>query len=152
MASMTSERTAVVETLDRHVAAATDLASQLKQAHWAIVGPNFIALHELFDQEVALIRGFIDEYAERMRALGGVPCGTVRAAARVSELPEFPEGELHEREVVSALIERFKRYSEMLTSAREEAAAAGDATTEDLYIGAQREVDRHTWFLWAHTK
>ena len=148
----TTAQTALVSTLDRHVATASDLASQLKQAHWAIVGPNFIALHELFDQQVTLVRGYIDEFAERIRALGGMPCGTVRSAAASSELPEFPAGELHERQVVQTLVERFEQYSRMLTDAREEAAEAGDATTEDLYIEAQREIDRHAWFLRSHLK
>jgi starvation-inducible DNA-binding protein len=152
MTTMTAEQTGIIGTLDRHVANASDLASQLKQAHWAIVGPNFIALHELFDQQVTLVRGYIDEYAERMRALGGMPCGTVRAAASRSELPDFPGGEVRERDVVQALVERFEQYSALLTEAREQAAEQGDATTEDIYIEAQREIDRHAWFLRSHLK
>jgi starvation-inducible DNA-binding protein len=151
MTTMT-QSTTLIATLDKHVAAATDLASQLKQAHWNIVGPNFQALHELFDQQVVLVRNYIDEYAERVRALGGVPSGTVRQAAAASELPEFPAGELSEREVVEALCQRFQQYSGLLSQAIHEAEDANDPTTADIYVGAQREIDRHAWFLRSHLR
>lgn len=150
MTTATTETTTILRSLDKHVATATDLVSQLKQAHWNVTGPNFIALHELFDQEANLVRGYIDEYAERMRALGGVPAGTVRQAARESELPEFPEGEVTERDTVRALVERFELYSQMLDRSIKEADECGDLTTQDLYIEAQREIDRHAWFLRSH--
>jgi hypothetical protein len=37
------------ELLNRHLAAAIDLHAQVKQAHWNVRGPAFIAIHELFD-------------------------------------------------------------------------------------------------------
>ncbi len=36
--------------LNDRLAYAIDLQSQIKQAHWNVKGPNFIALHELFDK------------------------------------------------------------------------------------------------------
>ena len=60
-------RSAVVELLNARLADAIDLSSQMKQAHWNVKGPSFIALHELFD---------IDDIAERISALGGTARGT----------------------------------------------------------------------------
>src|SRR5213592_3545651 len=42
-------RVKVVELLNARLADCTDLQTQTKQAHWNVKGPNFIALHELFD-------------------------------------------------------------------------------------------------------
>jgi len=39
-----------VAVLNRHLAAAIDLHAQVKQAHWNVRGPTFIAIHELFDK------------------------------------------------------------------------------------------------------
>lgn len=146
----TDQKTTVIQTLGVHVATATDLVSQLKQAHWNVTGPNFIALHELFDRQADLVRGYVDEYAERMRALDGVPAGTVRQAAQASALPEFPSGKIAEQDTVRALVERFEQYSEMLSRGSSEADECGDLTTQDLYIEVQREIDRHAWFLRSH--
>ncbi len=42
-------RKAMLGLLNQQLADATDLACQAKQAHWNVKGPNFVALHELFD-------------------------------------------------------------------------------------------------------
>lgn len=46
-------RVKVVPLLARGLAEAGDLKLQAKQAHWNLKGPNFIALHELFDHVAA---------------------------------------------------------------------------------------------------
>ena len=151
MTTTVSIQTNMIGTLNRHLATATDLVSQLKQAHWNVVGENFIALHELFDRQADLLRGYADEYAERIRALDGLPQGTVRQAAVASELPEFPEGEVDARTTAGILEDRFARYSAMLSEGIGESEGV-DPTTQDLLIEVQREVDRHTWFLRAHRR
>lgn len=150
MTTATTDTGTLISTLGKHVATASDLVSQLKQAHWNVTGANFIALHELFDREADLVRGYVDEFAECIRALDGVPAGTVRQAARHSEIADFPEGKLSETETVRALVERFEQYSALLTRAIREADECGDLTTQDLYIEVQREIDRHAWFLRSH--
>ena len=61
----------MVELLNGRLADAIDLGTQAKQAHWNVKGPNFIALHELFDQVAEHIEDHIDTLAERITALGG---------------------------------------------------------------------------------
>src|SRR3954471_24397407 len=80
----------VVELLNARLADCIDLQTQTKQAHWNVKGPNFIALHELFDKINAAVEDYVDEIAERAVQLGGVAEGTARMAAKRSSLPEYP--------------------------------------------------------------
>ena len=71
-------RQSVIEILNEHLAGAIDVQLQAKQAHWNIKGPNFVGLHELFDQVAAQALGYSDEIAERAVALGGIARGTLQ--------------------------------------------------------------------------
>ena len=76
--------------LNDRLAYAIDLQSQIKQAHWNVKGPNFIALHELFDKISDVVLEQIDEIAERVTSLGGTAEGTVAVAAKRSKLKNYP--------------------------------------------------------------
>src|SRR5713101_777264 len=83
-------RIKVIDILGARLADSADLMLQAKQAHWNVKGPNFIALHELFDKIVDSAEDYMDLIAERVMQLGGAVEGTVRAAAKKSSLDEYP--------------------------------------------------------------
>ncbi len=143
-------RARVIEFLNEALADAVDLATQLKQAHWNVKGPNFIGLHRLFDEIVEDVREHSDEIAERAVALGGVALGTARIAADRSELAEYPAdisaGSEHVRAVSAALARFGARARESIGAAEE----AGDADTADLFTGISRAIDKWLWFVEAH--
>ena len=62
---------------------ALDLERQAKQAHWNVKGPNFRALHELFDEVAQQAEDASDLLAERMVSLGGSPDGRVATINRI---------------------------------------------------------------------
>src|SRR5580698_8955502 len=74
-------RAKVTESLNARLADAIDLGAQAKHAHWNVKGPNFIALHELFDKVAESVEEHIDELAERITALAA------RRMARSQALP-----------------------------------------------------------------
>src|SRR6266700_3742812 len=76
--------------MNQRLADAVDLQLQMKQAHWNVKGPNFIGLHELFDQIDEAVESYVDLIAERIVQLGGIAEGTVRVAAERSRLEEYP--------------------------------------------------------------
>ena len=65
-------RTQSIELLNKHLAAAIDLHAQVKQAHWNVRGPGFIAIHELFDKVSEDVERFSDMLAERAGGLTGI--------------------------------------------------------------------------------
>src|SRR5579862_6301655 len=64
-------RTKIIELLNARLADAIDLGAQTKHAHWNVKGPNFIALHELFDKIYSEVSEDVDMIAERIMQLGG---------------------------------------------------------------------------------
>ncbi len=66
----------VAELLQKALSRYNDLHLTLKHVHWNVVGPNFIGVHEMIDPQVELVRGYADEVAERIAALGASPQGT----------------------------------------------------------------------------
>jgi starvation-inducible DNA-binding protein len=147
MATMT--RTPMVERLGIDVASALDLASQLKEAHWVVRGPSFIALHELFDRQAAEMREHADAFAERMRQLDGIPHGTIRQAAERTTLDDLAPHE-DERDLVKALVDRYGAFCAAIEESAKEAANAGDVASEDLYIEVLRSANLQRWFLDSH--
>lgn len=142
-------REQMISLLNQQLANAFDLMSQTKQAHWNVKGPNFIALHKLFDDLADGLSETVDTIAERVTALGGTALGTVRMAAAASQVPEFPD-ELEGLSVVAALADRFAIVSNEARTAIDTAADAGDLATSDLFTEVVRDLDKHLYFLEAH--
>jgi starvation-inducible DNA-binding protein len=143
-------RTKLVEMLNKHLANSIDLESQLKQAHWNIRGPDFIALHELLDKIHGKAEEYVDMIAERATALGGTAHGTVRMVAKNSALAEYPKNatkqEIHLKHVADILADFGKRCR----AAIEEADDMEDKVTADLFTEIVRENDQQLWFIEAH--
>src|SRR5262252_10522816 len=97
-------RSKVVELLNARLADCIDLQTQTKQAHWNVKGPNFIALHELFDKINEEVEDYVDDIAERAVQLGGVAEGTARTVAKRSSLAEYPAKAVDGRSHVAQLV------------------------------------------------
>jgi starvation-inducible DNA-binding protein len=140
----------IIELLNQILATTLALKTQVKQIHWNVKGMQFYQLHQLFDEIATHMEEFIDLLAERIVALGGVAMGTVRIAATVSHLPEYPVGIVDGKEHIIALAERMAPYAKVVRVAIEQAIGLGDMDTAYLYTGISRQVDKYLWFIEAH--
>lgn len=145
-----AQREPVIALLNQQLIDTLDLYTQVKQAHWNVKGPHFIALHELFDKLAEESEDYIDDLAERVTALGGVALGTARAVATKSRLPEIALTGLPGTEALKALVERYALLGASTRKAIETAGSLGDADTSDLFTGISRGLDKSLWFLEAH--
>lgn len=143
-------RAKVTTLLNARLADAIDLHRQSKQAHWNVKGPQFIALHELFDQLAGELDGHVDEMAERITALGGIAEGTVQAVAGRSKLDAYPLDIAEGRAHLDALAAAYARFAKAVRKASDDADKAGDADTSDLFTGISRSTDKGLWLLEAH--
>lgn len=143
-------RMKVVRILNQHLADSFDLMSQVKQAHWNVKGSDFWQLHKLFDEVAERAAEWVDEFAERVTALGGYATGTVRMAATSSTLPEFPTEITDSMDYVRAVADRLATFTNSARSAIDQTDELGDADTADLFTEVSRCADRYLYFLEAH--
>jgi starvation-inducible DNA-binding protein len=143
-------RAKVVELLNARLADCIDLQTQTKQAHWNVKGPNFIALHELFDKVNEAVEDYVDDIAERAVQLGGVAEGTARMVAKRSALAEYPAKAVDGRSHVEALSSALAAFGKAARQAIEQANELGDPDTADLFTEVSRGIDKWLWFVEAH--
>jgi len=143
-------RTKIIALLNQHLADSFDLMSQVKQAHWNVKGPDFWQLHKLFDEVAERVAEWVDEFAERVTALGGYATGTVRMAAGSSRLPEFPTDITESMDYVRAVAERLAAFTNSAREAIDQSDELTDADTADLFTEVSRCADKYLYFLEAH--
>jgi starvation-inducible DNA-binding protein len=131
---------------------AVDLFTQIKQAHWNVKGPNFIALHELFDTIAEASEEWGDEIAERVMQLGGTALGTARIVAKGTTLPEYPAKAVRGHEHVEAMSAALAAFGKRVRAAIDECATLGDADSADICTEISRAVDKQLWFVESHSR
>ena len=72
----------VADLLQKQLSRYNDLHLTLKHIHWNVVGPHFIAVHEMLDPQVDAVRLMVDAIAERIATLGVAPVGTPGALVK----------------------------------------------------------------------
>jgi starvation-inducible DNA-binding protein len=145
-------RLEVIALLNGSLATSLDLKTQVKQAHWNVAGPQFYALHLLFDKIADDVDAAVDLVAERVLQLGGAALGTARIAAKNSVLGEYPHQAVDGKEHLEALAERVGVFANHVREAIAKTAALGDQTTSDIYTEISRAADKNLWMLEAHLR
>ena len=143
-------RVQAVELLGQRLADCIDLQTQCKQAHWNVKGPNFIALHKLFDEINEAVEDYVDLIAERIVQLGGVAEGTARAVAAKSALIDYPLALSDGEEHVAALSDSLAQFGRTARIGIEEMNELEDADSADILTEVSRGTDKWLWFVEAH--
>jgi len=139
-----------IELLNKHLAAAIDLHGQVKQGHWNVRGPGFIAIHELFDKVSGHVQVYSDLIAERAGGLGGTAHGTIQVATAKSFLVPYALGIANEHQHAFAVSATLAAFGQSVREAVDQATALGDAGTADLFTEILRGVDQQLWLVESH--
>lgn len=134
--------------LQHRLRALIDLSLTLKHVHWNVMGPGFIAVHEMLDDQVDAVRDMADEVAERIATLGAIPNGLPGNLVEHREWNDYSLG----RGVVEAHLGALdKVYAGVIADHRSAAAAVGkDAVTEDMLVAQLGKLELFQWFIRAH--
>lgn len=82
------QRQGVINLLNQDLADAYVLLVKTKKFHWDVVGPQFRSLHQIWEEHYLALTETIDSVAERVRALGGYPVGTLEGFLKIATLKE----------------------------------------------------------------
>lgn len=140
---------AVAARLQQRLDALGDLALTLKHVHWNVVGPNFIAVHEMIDPHVREVRAMVDQIAERIATLGVAPQGTPGGLVQRRSWNDYGVGRA---DVMTHLAALNAVYESVITDHRDAAAQTEetDPVTNDMLIGHLHALELFQWFLRAH--
>lgn len=118
----------------------------LRLFHWNVKGPFFFVLHEKFEELYRDAAEKIDEVAERILALEGVPKGSLKnivAKAHVESHEEIMEANA----MVEAIVTGHKILIGNLNEVIKAAEAEGDEGTIDLFTSYIQELEKENWML-----
>lgn len=139
----------VITLLQDRLNALNDLALTLKHVHWNVIGPNFIAVHEMLDPQVDGVREMVDNVAERIATLGGSPSGTPGALVAARSWDDYSVGRA---DAIAHLGALDLVYSGVITDHRVaiDETEEPDPVTQDLLITQAGELEQYHWFVRAH--
>lgn len=135
--------------LQQRLTGMLDLQLTLKHIHWNVVGSNFIAVHEMLDDQVEPVREMSDEIAERIAILGFEPVGTPGYIVKDRTWDDYPINRGSVPEHLKALD---SVYDGIISDHRTAAATAAelDPVTEDLLVGQTGKLEMFQWFVRSH--
>ena len=139
----------VIDLLQQRLHALNDLHLTLKHVHWNVVGPHFIAVHEMIDPQVESVRGFVDDIAERIATLGGSPDGTPGALVKARTWDDYSLGRAGTQEHLAALDLVYRGVVSDHRDAMKELDDL-DLVTQDMVIGQTEQLELFHWFVRAH--
>lgn len=126
-----------------------DLYLTLKQAHWNVIGPAFIGVHELLDRGAKMAREMGDGTAERIAALGAAPVGTPGALVEARRHADYPllkaDTQIHLTAVDNVLSDVGAQLREAIKD-----CATLDLVTQNLLLGHAEELEQYQWLIRAH--
>jgi starvation-inducible DNA-binding protein len=150
IALKSNAKSTVIDILNARLVDSIDLALIVKQAHWNLKGPNFIAVHEMLDPMRTAIDGHVDVIAERIAQLDGTPIGTSQAVAKSSTLDAYPTDIKKVPDHLQALADRFASLANQVREDIDATDEAGDADAADILTAFSRELDKDLWFIKSH--
>jgi starvation-inducible DNA-binding protein len=139
----------VITLLQMRLHSLNDLALTLKHIHWNVVGPHFIAVHEMLDPQVEQVRSMTDDLAERISTLGGEARGTSGALVADRTWDDYP---IPRAEAIAHLGALDLVYTEVIEGHRSamRATEESDPVTQDMLIEQLRGLELFQWFVRAH--
>ena len=132
---------------------ATTYALYLKSQnfHWNLRGPEFIALHLLFEKQYEELAEAVDEIAERIVSLGYPAEGGFAAFAKLSLIKDAKH-KIAFKKMIEELLDGHETISKMMRPMIPELQELTDEASADLLIKRLGVHEKAAWMLRSHLK
>jgi starvation-inducible DNA-binding protein len=118
-----------------------------KNFHWHVSGPHFRDYHLLLDEHADQIFATTDEFAERVRKIGGTTLRSIGDVAKLQSIADNDEKFVAPLDMLRELMNDNKAVTKAMREAHELADKHGDAATAGLLENFIDQTERRTWFL-----
>lgn len=143
---MSSTTATLQEVLNKQIANLNVMYTKLHNYHWYVKGHQFFTLHLKFEElynEVAL---HIDDLAERLLAIKGLPMARMVDYLNYSSVKEAT-GTENADQMVTTIAQDFSIMIVELRGGMALAESLNDNTTADMLLAIHTSLEKHVWML-----
>ena len=119
----------------------------LHQVHWYMRGRGFQVWHPKMDEYMDSLDGYLDEISERLITLDGKPYSTLTEFLQHSEIEEEVGEFRNVEESLERVLEIYRYLITLFQKALDVTDEEGDDVTNDIFVGAQADLEKTVWML-----
>jgi len=138
-------RSKLAEKIGRILASNYVLMLKTQNCHWNVTGPQFHALHVMFEEQYTELFAANDVLAERIRALGHFTPATYREFGKLSFIKE--EEFADAQGMLKSLLADHEKMAGECRMVMEAGEEAGDGATHDLMIERLDIHEKTAWMI-----
>lgn len=127
------------------------LYTKTRNAHWNIEGPNFHAMHIMFESQYTELADIIDNVAERIRTLGHYAPATLKQILQLTHLTEQTREKNDSTGFIRELLSDHESITiNIRTQINRLAEQLKDVGTSDYLTGLTEYHEKTAWMLRSH--
>ena len=120
---------------------------KLQNYHWNIYGKDFFVVHEKLEEYYNEINEQIDEIAEHILMLGGIPLGTMQDYLNNTCIVEAKNERINDCEIYNNIIKDYETLNKKVIQIKEEADNKKQYATSSLMDNYISSYIKHLWML-----
>ncbi len=142
--------TASIDLLKKLQADEYVLYTKTLKFHWNVTGMNFNDLHLFWNKQYEQLLGFVDDVAERIRALGGNAPGTQTEFLKLTRLKEEPGVVPDAKEMIKKLLDDHEVLIRAIRADIDATAKSNEMGTNNFLCDLITKHEKMAWMLRAY--
>ena len=120
---------------------------KLQNYHWNVYGKDFFVVHEKLEELYNEINEQIDEIAEHILILGGIPLGTMQDYLNTTCIKEAKNEKIKECQIYENIIKDYETLNKKVIEIKEKSDNSKQYATSSLMDNYISAYIKHLWML-----